>query len=248
MTALCLQKLAASMNHQVILPAAIKPHVFTNLAWDNIERIEETLSGKGTTHRVNGIVVQPRTYGPDLPREQLPPIEKTKQRSIAAESHELTGYISGERIAPQGLEASANLDVSCVTEAGNSRKKTFAWMLARKVNEEEQTTPSWTGFNIKVRNDVYISEDIVGYLPTINAPATEMTTVFEILNQTELIRKLLQLQTIVLVMDQALYSKASEIKWQHQQKYPQIVLRLGVFHTICTALAILGKKDSKMLV
>ena len=94
-TALCLQKLAASMNHQVILPAAIEPHVFTNLAWDNIDRVEEKLSGKGTTHRANGIVVQPRTYGPDLPREQLPPIEKTKQRSIAAESHELTGYISG---------------------------------------------------------------------------------------------------------------------------------------------------------
>ena len=36
-TALCLQKLAAGLNQIVVLPASIKPHVFTNLAWDNID-------------------------------------------------------------------------------------------------------------------------------------------------------------------------------------------------------------------
>ena len=41
-TALCLQKLAASLNERVALPASIKPHVFTNLARDNIDRLEET--------------------------------------------------------------------------------------------------------------------------------------------------------------------------------------------------------------
>ena len=49
-TALCLQKLAASVNQKVALPACIKPYVFTNLAWDNIDRLEETLTGKGTSH------------------------------------------------------------------------------------------------------------------------------------------------------------------------------------------------------
>ena len=58
-TALCLKKLAQSLNERVVLPTAIKPNVFTNLAWDNIDRLEETLSGQGTSHRVNGIAVQP---------------------------------------------------------------------------------------------------------------------------------------------------------------------------------------------
>ncbi len=49
-TALCLQKLATGLNQRVALPAFIKPYVFTNLAWDNIDRLEETLSGKGTSH------------------------------------------------------------------------------------------------------------------------------------------------------------------------------------------------------
>ena len=62
-TALCLQKLAQGLNERVVLSSPIKPNVFTNLAWENIDRLEETLSGKGTTHRVNGIAVQPRVFG-----------------------------------------------------------------------------------------------------------------------------------------------------------------------------------------
>ena len=65
--ALCLQELAASLNERVVLPASIRPHVFTNLAWDNIDRLEETLTGKGTSHRVNCIAVQAKFYGPHLP-------------------------------------------------------------------------------------------------------------------------------------------------------------------------------------
>ena len=38
----------------------IKPHISTSHAWDNIDRLEETLSGVGTSHRVNGIAIQAR--------------------------------------------------------------------------------------------------------------------------------------------------------------------------------------------
>ena len=92
-TALCLQKLAASLNQRVPLPASIKPHVFTNLAWDNIDRLEETLTGKGTSHRVNGIAVQAKVYGPYLPTAELPRIEKRKQRSVSTEHEELEGKL-----------------------------------------------------------------------------------------------------------------------------------------------------------
>ena len=55
-------------------------------------------------------------------------------------------------------------------------------------------------------------KDIVGYLPTINAPATEMKTVNEILSKSDEIRKVLNLKETVVVMDHALYAKAAEIK------------------------------------
>ncbi|KAG1682044.1 hypothetical protein GQR58_011368 [Nymphon striatum] len=43
-TALCLQKLSLVEN-EVCVPFDIHPQIFTTLAWDNIDRLEETLSG-----------------------------------------------------------------------------------------------------------------------------------------------------------------------------------------------------------
>jgi len=191
-TALCLQKLAASRNERVVLPTSIMPHVFTNLAWDNIDRLEETLTGKGTSHRVNGIAVQVKEYGPHLPRTELPRVEKNKQRSISIEHDELDVYIAGTRSGPQPLSTKDELCPEMNQAAQAARKKNLTWWIARQNYPEHKKVPSWTGFNIRTRDQVQVSDDVVGYLPTINAPATELTTVFEILNQSKLIRKELQ--------------------------------------------------------
>lgn len=188
-TALCLQKLAASLNKTVVLPASIKPHVFTNLAWDNIDRLEETLTGKGMSHRVNGMAVQAKVYGPHLPSSELPRIEKLKQRSLNTEHRELPVYSTGTRVGPQPLPTRENQLQEAKKAAQPARIKNLIWILARQANSECQTIPSWTGFNIRTREQASVSEDVVGYLPTINAPATELTTVFEILNQSEQIRR-----------------------------------------------------------
>ena len=62
-TALCIQKLSISGDGPS-LPSNIHPGVFTTLAWDNIDHIEETLSGEGTSNRVNGIAVQKKDNSP----------------------------------------------------------------------------------------------------------------------------------------------------------------------------------------
>ena len=43
-------------------------------------------------------------------------------------------------------------------------------------------------------------------------------------------------------MDQALYAKAAEIIWKHREWLSNILLRMGTFHTICNALAIIGER------
>ena len=225
-TALCLQKLATGLNHRVALPSSMKPYVFTTLAWDNIDRLEETLTGKGSSHRVNGIAVQVRIYGPHLPTADVPCIEKKKQRSVNVDHQELKVYVAGTRIGPQPLPTKED-HVQEAEEAGTiACQKNLVWILTRLANQESQGVPSWTGFNISTRNQVEVSEDVVGYLPTINVPATELSTVFEILNQSELIRRNLSLDTIVLVMDQALFAKAAEIVWKQKDKFSHILLRM----------------------
>jgi hypothetical protein len=106
-------------------------------------------------------------------------------------------------VGPQPL-LTREIDVQEARAAQVVSRKSLVWIVSRQSHQDTRAIPSWTGFNIKTRDKMPITEDVVQYLPTINAPATEMNTVFEILNQSELIRKELLLETIVVVMDQAL--------------------------------------------
>ena len=161
-TTLCLQRLASTPENSIPLPGNIKPYISTTLAWDNVDRVEETLSGEGTSHRVNGIAIQ--------------------------------------------------------------------------------TIPGWTGFNNKVRNEEQVSQDNIGYLQTIDAPASNMSTVFEVLSQSLKIKDSLRLNAIVVVFDPAIYAKAMEIKWKQSEHFEDVIVRMGAFHTICTLLGIIGKR------
>ena len=90
------------------------------------------------------------------------------------------------------------------------------------------------------RDNVTVKKDILGYLPTINAPPTKLFTVYEVLNNVLKIKNALDIDEFVCVFDQALYAKTAEITWQHEDKYKKVVLRMGTFHTICNLISIKG--------
>ena len=46
------------MQQNELIPVDFKENTFTTLVWDNNDFGEETLSGKGTTHNANGIIIQ----------------------------------------------------------------------------------------------------------------------------------------------------------------------------------------------
>ena len=82
-SSLCLQKLCMAEQTEFPLPGNIHPHTDTILEFDNIDRLENTLSGGGTSHHINGIAVQHAVYGPHLEPNTLPRVEKSKQRPFA---------------------------------------------------------------------------------------------------------------------------------------------------------------------
>ena len=47
----------------ISLPSNVQPNVFALWCWDNNDILEETLSGKGTTHCTNGIIIQRKALG-----------------------------------------------------------------------------------------------------------------------------------------------------------------------------------------
>ena len=91
-----------------------------------------------------------------------------------ADHHELEVYVAGTHVGPHNLSHVQEVEKAATIAC----QKKLVWILARLADQKSQAVPSWTGFNIRTRNQVQISEDIVGSLPTINVPAIEMNTHF----------------------------------------------------------------------
>ena len=68
-----------------------------------------------------------------------------------------------------------------------------------------------------------------------------MSTIQEILRQGLSIKEQLCLDSIVIVADQAIYSKMVEIMSGNLVQYESIVVRMGGFHTCGVLLVILGE-------
>ena len=134
-TSLCLQKLAMAAENCIPLPSNIHPYTSTTLS--------------GTSHRVNGIVVQPAVCGPH-PGKVLPKVDKSKQRSRAVLEEPLPIYNIGQRTGPPPRKVK---EVDSNTIIKEARKKNLLFVLARlHYAAHKQKTSSWTGFNIKLRS------------------------------------------------------------------------------------------------
>ena len=95
-TAIAMQRQESS---NYLIPDCVNPYIFTTIAWDNIDKCEETLTGAGSTHRVNGIVIQKPLIGPQVFNEKKI-IARTRQRSISVLDLPLPTYASADRNGP----------------------------------------------------------------------------------------------------------------------------------------------------
>ena len=55
---LLVKKLHDEQLNTLILPTVTSRRVYSTFVWDNNDLCEETLSGEGTTHVTNGIIIQ----------------------------------------------------------------------------------------------------------------------------------------------------------------------------------------------
>ena len=135
--------------------------------------------------------MQARHLGPQLSPEPSTHKVKTKMRSVEAlDTENLPIYKAGDRCGPRSRRF---VEVTCQEALENAQAENA---------DARQKVSGWTGFNILVCNKVEVRHDSVRCLPTINAPATNMSTVHEVLVHSVKIKDMLQLKSIVVVLDQ----------------------------------------------
>ena len=103
---------------QSYIPDEVHPHIPVSLVYDNIDPLEETLSGAGTTHRVNRIVIQ-KLF---IPANAI--ITKSRRRSINV-SMLLPNNYRSTTVAP---------DLSHMLQQRYRIKDTYEWEDSLKKN------------------------------------------------------------------------------------------------------------------
>lgn len=115
----------------------------------------------------------------------------------------------------------------------------YSWRLSISFSEA-RLLPSWTGFNQLLSSSIP-HKATIAYLSVVDASPTDLNTVNTVLDRSLEIADQLELPSIVVVVDQAIYCKAQTIRWQTPIFQERIVIRLGAFHTTMTVLACIGK-------
>ena len=80
----------------------------------------------------------------------------------------------------------------------------------------------------------------IGYLDCLDAPATEMSTIYFMMERSFCIKDQLQLKSIACAYDQAIYAKMHQIKCKEPAKFKDMFLMMDAFHIILTFLAVIG--------
>ena len=152
------------------------------------------------------------------------------------------------------MRININQVIQTITETTQrARLIDFGWILCRQPLEDSlfalsvehpQVVPAWTAFNIKIIEGRGLRESCVGYCPVIEASPTELPTVYSLLQRSLQMADQLGQRDMIIVFDQAIYAQALEIVWQNPQQFQRVVLRMGIFHTVCTFLAAIGKRFS----
>lgn len=139
------------------------------------------VSGYGTTHKVNSLILQGSFGNTNTRVDVLPPKNKRRRRSFVPTSTDSeTNFRYKKRIGPMPIRFPENEVSDFIID--DSNKRNFLWTLMRQVSTEF-VIPSWTGFQISISNGIPLLKTTVGYLDCIDSSATEMSTIYQVRNK-----------------------------------------------------------------
>ena len=199
-------------------------------------------SGSGTTHSAHGLQWQeiPAGTGAQPLSYQLEPLPRDKRQSIEPLlEDDIPPYCRGQHKPPD--YNFVELSQERVKELSDGQKVHVLWLVCRYLEREDQKVPDWAGF-VSITGEMLQNKTTIDYMPVINHPVTELSTVQELLRLSEVATNVIDQRYTICTSDLAIVMKALEIIWNEKEKYRDFIVQIGAFHTICAYFNILGKK------
>ena len=209
-----------------------------NLVYDNID-FQENI--KEQTHVTNGIITQKISHRNQCASTRVLKIEKSL-RTLPVPQSDILPFVIGRKKTPRFTVLDRMKSSSTKTSSREMAKKfDLAYVLLKMVPSDETVLPGWTGFNTILCQDHIPHVSHIGYLPVINAPATEYSTINTILRRSKEIADKLKLRYVTLVFDEAVYAKVQHVRWKNEGFLNRFIVQLGEFHTIMSFLSAILK-------
>ena len=149
----------------------------------------------------------------------------------------------GKRPEPPKIQE--NLDVTSWFKE-NDEERTWAavrdigWVVARQIEPNNQSVPAWRAYN-ECSSPVNPPMINIGMLPILQAPADEYDTITTIINRFVSISYHIGQTHTVITADQPLYAKGMELVWANNEKYGNVIFRLGGLHVCFNFLKAIGQ-------
>ena len=158
-----------------------------NLVYDNIDFQEDI---KEQTHVTNGIITQKITSKNPSASNRREGVKKSL-RSLQVPQLDILPFTIGTRKMPHFLDCDR---IPTTPSWEMAQILDLAYVLLKVLPSDEIVLPGWTGFNTILCQDDIPEVSRIGYLPVIDAPLTEYSTINTILKKSEDIANKLQLQ------------------------------------------------------
>ena len=217
--------LAEQLARKSDVPLGFLKKTLTCLAWDNNDFGEETLSGKGTTHNTNGIIVQrvsPETVPCDVSSSRTNTVEEESQKPSKAKRsstlHFIEEPIPDYHVRKKSglplclLDTSEQLSISKSDTEGETHVIDLGMTVCKMhVTQPDSPLPGWTDFNMLLHNDHVPEKSRVGYLPIINASLTQLKTVNAVFEKSIAVADELELELPLVFMFRCIHCQMSKL-------------------------------------
>ena len=222
------------------------PSVFHS-DFDNFDQFVNDLSGAGSMHTANGIMLQdfeeidsPSKAGGDVP--VIPRTERTKERCLDfGFVSDLPDYYVTKRKGPSFIIVRWT-DPEWKRSVLMSSGPNMVWLLIRLMSSRtEQEVPGWEGF-LSMTGEKPKCLTTIDYYPVINHSITEYKTVQEVLRYSEEGTREVGQEYTITTFDLGVCMKAYLIVWNNPYRYSKHIIPLGTFHLVIAYFKMAGKK------
>ena len=170
------------LQNPVAIPPGFSKGKLLIMVYDNIDFMEQTLSGAGTTHQMNGIMFQlnatDATPTPEMTHST--PISR-REKTISSQQLVLEHYVAGKRVGIPVSNTPTELHYSKQKEQDYMLQE-FKYIIAK--TESTHIPPAWIGYQKQATPKYHIlGRSSLHYLKNIEAPPNDMATVSNVLQQ-----------------------------------------------------------------